>query len=301
MTRIFILALAAGALFLNQALAVTVNDSRGPHQIETPPERVVALDWPIVEQLLELDVAPVAIADDDGYNTWVVRPELPPGTESVGLRHEPNLERLSELKPDLIIISDEQIAFADTLERIAPVLHFDSFSINHDNAVQARQVYLELAKVFGREDLAKARLADLDTRLDTLKQQIHEHFKGAVPKVVSTRLLDSAHVRVYGANSMAAAALTALGIESAFPQPRSEWGFVLKRVEDLGVITDGVVLDIGPFPAAEELFPTPLWKAMPFVRVGHFAPVRPSWTYGGAFSVGYLAESFTESLLRLNR
>jgi ABC-type Fe3+-hydroxamate transport system substrate-binding protein len=300
MTRRIAVALAALTLFLNQAFAVTVNDSRGPHEIATPPERVVALDWPIAEQLLELGVSPIAVTDVDGYNTWVMRPALPAGTESVGLRHEPNVERILELKPDLIVISDEQIDFADTLERIAPVLHFDSFSIDHDNAAQARKVYLELSKVFGKEEPAKARLADLDARLDAMKQSIHDHFGGQFPKVVITRLLDTTHVRVYGGNSMAEAALTALGIEPAFPQPRSEWGFVLKRVEDLGAIKGGVVLDIGPFPAADELFPTPLWKAMPFVRADRFASVRPSWTYGGAFSVGHLAESFTEALLKLD-
>lgn len=300
MMRILIPVLAAVTLGFSQSLANTINDSRGEQEIPVASETVVALDWPMVEQLLELGVHPVAVADVDGYNTWVDQPVLPAETESVGLRHEPNIERILELQPDLILISDEQIDLADTLEKIAPVLHFDSFSIDHDNAAQAREIFLELAKVFGKEAHAKARLGELDGRLAELKQQIHDHFEGEVPKVAAVRLLDATHVRIYGQNSMAEAALAALGMESALPQPRSEWGFSLKRIEELGGMTEGVVLNIGPFPSANELYSTPLWQAMPFVRSGRFATVRPSWTYGGAFSVGYLADAFAQALLTLD-
>lgn len=292
-------AIAGIALSVNQAFAVTVSDSRGPHEFDAPPKRVVVLTWSMAEQVLELDVKPIAIADVEGYNTWVVQPKLPINTESVGLRHEPNIERIAELKPDVIILSDDQIYLADTLEKIAPVLHFEDFSADHDNAAQARHIYLELAKLFGREVLAKERLSRLDAQLKELSGKLREHFQDRMPKVVATRLLDRSHVRVYGTNSMAEAALNALGLEPALPQPNTQWGFALKRIEDLGAISDGVVVNIGPFPASGELFPTPLWQAMPFVNTGQFASVEPAWTYGGIFSVGYLAEAFTQALLTL--
>ena len=277
----------------------TITDSRGTQTFDAIPQRVVALSWAVVEQLVELDVPLLAVADPEGYGLWVVQPALEPGVENVGRRDEPNVERIAELKPDLIVISDDQGELAPVLERIAPVVHFTLFSLDHDNAAATRTSYLELARLFGREDLARDRLAGLDAQLATLRGKVERHFGTDLPKVTAISLMDQARVRVHGGNSTSQAALLALGLEPAFPQPATTWGFVQKRVEQLGPVDEGIILNIEPFRAADELFPSPLWQAMPFVRAGRFARVAPSWTFGGAFSVGYLAEAFTDALLTI--
>ena len=38
---------------------------------------------------------------------------------------------------------------------------------------------------------------------------------------------------------------------------------------------------------------------MPFVRAGRFASVRSTWTYGGVFSLQYLAEAMVEGIEQL--
>lgn len=275
----------------------TITDSRGTQTFAEIPQRVIALSWAVVEQLVELDVPLLAVADPDGYGLWVVQPALEPGVENVGLRNEPNVERIAELKPDLIVISDDQSELAPVLERIAPVVHFTLFSLDHDNAAATRSSYMQLARLFDREDLARERLAGLDAHLDALRDEVARHFDGNLPKVTAISLMDQSRARVHGGNSTSEAALMALGLAPAFPQPATTWGFVQKRVEQLGAVEDGIILNIEPFRAADQLFPSPLWQAMPFVREHRFAGVRPSWTFGGAFSIGYLAEAFTEALL----
>ena len=278
----------------------TITDSRGTQTFDEIPQRVIALSWAVVEQLVELDVPLLAVADPEGYRLWVVQPALGPDVKNVGQRNEPNVERIAELKPDLIVISDDQAELAPVLERIAPIVHFKLFSLDHDNAEATRTSYLELARIFDREQLARERLAGLDAHLAELRGKVERHFDGDLPKVTAISLLDQARVRVHGGNSTSQAALLALGLEPAFPQPATTWGFVQKRVEQLGAVEDGVILNIEPFPGADALFPSPLWKAMPFVRAGRFARVKPSWTFGGAFSIGYLAEAFTEALLTID-
>ncbi len=278
----------------------TITDSRGAQTYDKIPQRVIALSWAVVEQLVELDVPLLAVADPAGYGLWVVQPALDPGVENVGLRNEPNVERIAELKPDLIVISDDQSELAPVLERIAPVVHFTLFSLDHDNAAATRSSYMELARLFDREDLARERLAGLDAHLGALRGKVERHFGDDLPKVTAISLMDQARVRVHGGNSTSQAALLALGLEPAFPQPATTWGFVQKRVEQLGPVDAGIILNIEPFRAADQLFPSPLWKAMPFVRERRFAGVRPSWTFGGAFSIGYLAEAFTEALLTID-
>jgi ferric hydroxamate transport system substrate-binding protein len=277
----------------------TITDSRGTQTFDEIPQRVVALSWAVVEQLVELDVPLLAVADPEGYALWVVQPALDPGVENVGRRDEPNVERIAELRPDLIVISDDQAELAPVLERIAPVVHFTLFSLDHDNAEATRSSYLELARLFDREALARERLAGLDAQLADLRGRVESHFGADLPKVTAISLMDQARVRVHGGNSTSEAALLALGLKPAFPQPATTWGFVQKRVEQLGTLEDGIILNIEPFPDAELLFASPLWNAMPFVRAGRFARVKPSWTFGGAFSIGYLAEAFTEALLTI--
>ncbi|WP_342634035.1 hypothetical protein [Mesorhizobium waimense] len=46
----------------------------------------------MAETLLMLGVSPIAIADRDVWETWVVEPSLPPEVADVGTLLEPNLE-----------------------------------------------------------------------------------------------------------------------------------------------------------------------------------------------------------------
>jgi ABC-type cobalamin/Fe3+-siderophores transport system ATPase subunit/ABC-type Fe3+-hydroxamate transport system substrate-binding protein len=280
------------------SFAATIVDSRGPQSFASPPERVVALSWAMVEQLLELGITPVGVADADGYAVWVARPPIPEGVTSVGLRQEPNLERIAALRPDVILVSDDQIDLVPHLEKIAPVLHFDAFSADHDNLAASRRIYLELAKLFDRETAARTRLTRLDARLAALAEAVRRHFGDTGPKVTVVRFLDDARVLVHGDNAMPVFALEAIGLESGFPLPATRWGITNRKVQELGFL-DGIVLHIEPFDKAGTLFSSPLWKAMPFVRTGRFGALPPTWTYGGALSVEYLAEAITDALLKI--
>lgn len=299
--RPFILAIAALLLLCGPAAAVTIPDSRGDQTFEQPPERAVALSWSLAEQLVELGVPPVGMADPEGYRVWVRRPALPDGVLDVGLRQEPNYERIAELNPDVILLSDDQRGFIDQLQRIAPVVHFDTFSEDHDNAAAAVETFRTLGRLFGREDVADARLAERDQRLAALRETVQAHFDGDPPPVTVVRLSDEARARVYDENSMPVAALNVLGLETGYPLPPTRWGVTAKTLRDLAAVSDGPLLYIEPFEHAEELFANPLWKAMPFVRGDRVRALPPTWTYGGAFSILYLAEAIADALLELPR
>ncbi len=297
--RSTLLAILYVVLAAGLASAAVVNDSRSRHEFAQPPQRVVALSWSLAEQLLELGVTPVGVADVEGYGKWVVRPALPEDVASVGLRKEPNLERIAELAPDVILASDDQLAFVPNLEKIAPVLHFDTFSADHDNHQVARETFIALGRLFDREAAARTKLADLDARLAALRAQVAAHFGGAPPEVTVVRPIDDARVAIHGENAMPVFALRALGLDSGFPLPATQWGITLKKWEEIGRIRSGIVLYIEPFEQADEVFSKTLWQAMPVVREGRVHPIPATWTYGGATSVGYLAEVIARKLLEL--
>ena len=87
----------------NEAVTLT-DDFDRTVELDAPAERVVALEWQQIEDLLTLCIEPVAVADVEGYGTWVTSVDLPEGVEDVGTRGEPNIDVLVAADPDLIIV-----------------------------------------------------------------------------------------------------------------------------------------------------------------------------------------------------
>lgn len=257
--------------------------------------RVVALSWEAAEHLLKLEITPVAVADAEQYRIRVVRPLLPAQVPNVGSRRAPDLDRLAALKPELIVIGERQQAMRAQLARIAPVITYGGLSQEHDSYLVARDDYLALAQRFGREDLALRELAAMQVQVDELHRQLVEHFRGQLPKVAVIRFTSPSTVRVDGGDSMIDHALQQLHLQPAYPQPRE----AVVPVQALAGITEGVVLYIEPFAGQAQLFASPEWRAMPFVRADRFAAMPDTWAHGGVFSIQYLAETIAQALLSL--
>ena len=93
---------AFNALAIKSAHALEITHEMGIISFDTTPKKVVALDWALTETVLSLGVELEGIADAKGYQQWVVKPELNSNVTDVGSRREPNLELLTELKPDVL-------------------------------------------------------------------------------------------------------------------------------------------------------------------------------------------------------
>lgn len=261
--------------------------------------RVAALSWEATEHLLMLDVTPLTVADAGDYRAWVVRPTLPESVPSSGSRLEPNLELLAELQPELIVIPPLLEDIRPLLERIAPVQVYQGFSQQHDNQQVQREAFLDLARALGREALARQRLQAMDAELARWREQLRVHYGKRLPAVTVIRLSSPTAAFINGPNSMPQHALALLGLQPALELPPSPWGITQVPITALGRIEEGVVLHIEPFPQEAQLFASPLWQAMPFVREQRFAAMPSTWTYGGVFSLQYLAEAIGEALLKL--
>ncbi len=283
-------AMAAGLDELEQA-------SRQP--AGPPPQRIVALSWEAAENLLELGLTPLAVADADDYRQWVVRPRLPAQVPSAGSRLEPNLELLASLKPQLIIISPTLLPMRASLQRIAPVLNIDAYQPGQDHAQAAERILLQLGRVLGRQPQAQQRLQQLEQGFASLRRQLQAHGAAAWPTVQVIRFANPSMVYVYGSNAMPVLALRRLGLRTTGQPAPSVWGVSQQRVGQLLALRQDIVLYQQPFAAASQLFASPLWQGLPFVRQQRFAAVAPAWSYGGAASLLYLAQGMTAAMLQL--
>ena len=107
----------AARLFFTAALLFSLPSPAAP--------RVATSDWTVAETLTAMGHPPVSVADRRVYDTWVNHPPLPAAVKEAGLRFQPNLERLYQIKPDFFVQSSWYAAAKSQFEKIAPVREVD--------------------------------------------------------------------------------------------------------------------------------------------------------------------------------
>ncbi|MDQ7192694.1 ABC transporter substrate-binding protein [Staphylococcus felis] len=150
---------------------VTIQHDGGTTKITKEPKRVVALEYSFVDSLVALGVKPVGIADDGDKNNIIepIRKNLG-DYKSVGARKQPNLEVISELKPDLIIADNNRHKGTyDQLNKIAPTLLLPSLDSDYNENIEA---FKTIAKALSKEDQADKRLKEHQEKIDSYKKDI---------------------------------------------------------------------------------------------------------------------------------
>lgn len=258
------------------------------------PRRIVALEWLPVELLLALGITPYGIADIPNYKLWVNEPPLPDLVIDVGLRTEPNLELLTEMKPSFLVWSAGYGPAPEKLARIAPGRGFN-FSDGKKPLAVARQSLQEMAQLLNLPASAERHLTEYDRFIASLKPRFIQ--RGARP-VLLTSLLDSRHMLVFGPNSLFQEVLDEYGIPNAWQGETNFWGSTAVSIDRLAAYKDVDVLcfDHGNNREMDALMSTPLWQAMPFVRDGRFQRVPAVWFYGATLSAMHFARILDNAL-----
>ncbi|RXJ15235.1 Fe(3+)-hydroxamate ABC transporter substrate-binding protein FhuD [Lelliottia nimipressuralis] len=270
------LALSPLLLKMNTARAASID-----------PHRIVALEWLPVELMLALGIAPYGVADIPNYNMWVNEPKIPASTIDIGLRTEPNLELLTQMKPSFLVWSAGYGPSPETLARIAPGRGF-TFSDGKKPLTMARHSINEMAQLLDREAAAKQHLDHFDGFIDSLKPRFAA--RGNRPLLMVT-LLDARHVLVFGKNCLFQEVLDRFAITNAWEGEMTFWGSTTVGIDRLAQFRDVDVLcfDHGNDREMQTLMSTPLWQAMPFVREQRFQRVPAVWFYGATLSAMHFA------------
>ncbi|WP_439889102.1 ABC transporter substrate-binding protein [Pseudomonas sp. MBLB4123] len=256
------------------------------------PQRVAVIDWGLTETLLALGVTPQAVAEVDGYRRWVAAPALPAEVQDLGLRTEPNLELLSQLAPELILITPQFENARAALERIAPVRSLTLFAPDSDPYLNAQRVTRELGQLFDRQAEAEALIRRVDEGLARTQRRLGD----AQRPLYLVHFMDDRHVRVYGQHSLYQSVLARLGLNNAWTTPGSYWGFSNTGIERLIEQPDARLLYFRPLPldAERQLANSALWQNLPMVRDGRVHALAEVWSFGALPS----AERFARQLQR---
>lgn len=160
---------------------VTVQDVNGEKEVNTNPKTVVTFDYGILDVLdnMGIEVAglpkgaiPSSLSkyEDDKY-------------VNLGDLKEPDFEAISELKPDLIIISGRQEDMYDKFAEIAPTvfLGIDGKQYTEDFTRNLET----LGKIFGKEDFVKEELANVQKQMDEVKKEVQSKKANALTVMVN--------------------------------------------------------------------------------------------------------------------
>lgn len=255
--------------------------------------RLATMDWTLASTLVALGHTPVAVAQIDAYHTWVKAPELPSEVIDLGLRSQPNLELLAELRPDRILLSPRYSNLEDRLRRIAPVENLTLYSTDGDPWAEMESVTRELGELADRETAADHLIRETRDRM----QHLATRLEGFDQPLLIVQFFDERHVRVFGANSLYDTVLDQLGLDNAWPGETNRWGFAQVPLERLADIDARLVI-VRPFPAIVEdkVTDSSLWQTLPGVRRGDTITVPPVWSFGALPSARRFADALADAL-----
>lgn len=173
----------------------TIVHDFGTTELKKAPKRIVILDNLYGEILDPLDITPVGAttgqADSQEFSTLFKKQYKDAKVVSVGWQGNPDLDKIAELKPDLILITGEQEDLYDELSEIAPTV---GYQINTDENWDYHETSLKVAEIFDKRDEMKKDLDRLDAREAVFAENVKAKFGNQ--KLMYLRVTDN-DIRYY--------------------------------------------------------------------------------------------------------
>ncbi|MGO2756146.1 iron-siderophore ABC transporter substrate-binding protein [Brachybacterium alimentarium] len=286
---------------------VSVTDDLGRTvELDGPAERVAVLEWQQVEDALTLCVAPVAVADVEGFGTWNTAETLPEGTADVGTRGEPNLDALAAADPDLIIVeaTGEDDPVVEQLESLGVPVLATVGADAADPIGTMTGLFSLIAETTGRTERADAVLSEFDEHIAEARTQVADADLTTTDFVYFDGWVDGGNVsiRPFGSGALFTALGEELGLTSVWTgETDPAYGLGQTDIEGLTAVGDAnLIYTSTDDPAGNyvtELEKNDLWTGLPAVQDGRaYAFPAGIWTFGGPRSSEQAIDAYVEIL-----
>lgn len=173
----------------------TIVHDFGTTKLKKVPKRIVILDNLYGEILNPLDITPVGAttgqADSQEFSTLFKKQYKDAKVVSVGWQGSPDLDKIAELKPDLILMTGEQEDLYEELSEIAPTV---GYQINTDENWDYHETSLKIAEIFDKRDEMKKDLDRVDAREAVFAENVKAKFGNQ--KLMYLRVTDN-DIRYY--------------------------------------------------------------------------------------------------------
>lgn len=155
----------------------TIVHDFGTTELKKVPKRIVILDNLYGEILDPLHITPVGAttgqADSQEFSTLFKKQYKDAKVVSIGWQGNPDLDKIADLKPDLILMTGEQEDLYDELSEIAPTV---GYQINTDENWDYHETSLKVAEIFDKRDEMKKDLDRVDAREAVFAENVKAKF-----------------------------------------------------------------------------------------------------------------------------
>lgn len=253
---------------------ITVEDMKGPVDIPVNPQRIVDVSG-LADELIILDMPFIASANTSMYDGITVpdylqeyftnnKIEIVGNYSGATASGDLNLEKIAELKPDLIIMNIRHDKVYEQLKGIAPTV-----MINDDiSYVNWRGRFQQLGQWFGKEDVVIQWLADYDAKAAELSAKVKETVGDDTFAVVEANSVHFGSYYVYRTGGPGELIYDELKLAPSSGVPEDVWGEVVdaeyfSRIDADHIFffsDDGQIGDTGN---------SPVWQNLKAVKAGN--------------------------------
>ena len=275
---------------------ITVQHKLGTTKLNSKPKKIAVLELSFLDSLHNLDIDPVAIADDGETNkvTDVTNGEKIDYV-SVGDRKEPNLEELSSMDLDLIIADTSRHSeIYEDLSKIAPTIVLDSIDSSYDEYIEN---FDTIAKIDGKEDVAKTKIEEAEKVLSDVKDKAKDKVSDEEVLTVSPK---NDEYTAHTSSSFVGQVLEKAGFKNAIQSDDREASLSLEQLVEINPDIIVYMRDDIDTTIYTEWKDTELYKSLDAVKNNkvYTTVARGPWTqYRGFISVNTLTKEMSGWLL----
>ena len=182
---------------------VTIATAQGEATLPASPERVAVMDMAALDTLAALGIQPVARPDPILVDYLPDLQEVPPA----GTLHEPDLEVLAGINPDLIIIGGRSAPQMASVSRVGTTI---DMTIGTELLTDAKDRIAAYGTLFAKEAEAAQLIATLDDKIANLQQ-------AATDETALVVLTNGPKMSAYGGTSRFGWIFAATGLVEAVP------------------------------------------------------------------------------------
>lgn len=145
---------------------ITVNHELGTTDVPKNPETVIVFDYGIVDTLDKLGIE-IAGLSQTNIPPYLEKYESDK-YENIGSLKEPDFEKISEIDPDVIIISARQAEVYDQLSELAPTIHLGVDNTNYFESFKENMTIV--GEIFDKEEPVNEELEKIEQSIEELNE-----------------------------------------------------------------------------------------------------------------------------------
>ena len=243
------------------------------------PQNLIALGPAALGNMISLGVKPLGSVTEYNNQFPAYLESKTAGVEAVGSWGGPSLERITLLKPDLMIGWKRNYeSIYPQLSNIAPTALYD-WHENNTNQDNWKEYFNFVAEVIGQEDAAKQVWQHYEQRIEQLKQALGDRYQH---KTISFVNFCCGGINSETENSFIGSVLSDAGLQRPESQRYNPQGFINISEEALEM-ADGDVMFVVAYGGNEtgeqdlsRIQQTPLWQRLNAVQQNRVYYVDPT-------------------------